>query len=393
MYVTLEPCSIYGKTPPCVDSIIKHKIKKVIIGSIDPNPKVKGRGIETLKNAGVEVDTGLFADKIEKQNEVFFKHIKSKMPFISCKIASSIDGKMAAKTSNSKWITSTDSRELVQKIRKEYDCILTGINTINADNPYLFPKKVIKNTLKNTISKNELEELINNLINNIGNSNSNNKNKINNETTIMPDITENKAFYRVVLDSNLGIDPNTNLVKTAQIVKTIIFTGKEINDSISINNSNGDSNRSNNESMRSNKYSNNTSGKVIKTKIDYLIQNNIDIIQVNTGHNKENDKNLLKLNLNEVIKTLYKKYGITSILIESGPTLITSFLTNNLIDKFYFFIAPKIIGGDSKYDMFSELNIKKINDTFKLKFEKIKKVGDDLLIIAYPVHDFKENKE
>ncbi len=157
MYVTLEPCSIYGKTPPCVDSIIKHKIKKVIIGSIDPNPKVNGRGIETLKNAGVEVDTGLFADKIEKQNEVFFKHIKSKMPFISCKIASSIDGKMATKTSDSKWITSTDSRELVQKIRKEYDCILTGINTISADDPYLFPRKDIKNTLKNTISKNEHE--------------------------------------------------------------------------------------------------------------------------------------------------------------------------------------------------------------------------------------------
>jgi diaminohydroxyphosphoribosylaminopyrimidine deaminase / 5-amino-6-(5-phosphoribosylamino)uracil reductase len=333
MYVTLEPCSIYGKTPPCVDSIIKHKIKKVIIGSMDPNPKVNGKGIKFLKNAGVDVETGLFVDKIEKQNEVFFKHIKSKMPFISCKIASSIDGKIAAKTSDSKWITSTDSRELVQKIRKEYDCILTGIATVIADDPYLFPRKVIKN----------------------------------NETAMLPDIPGNKAFYRIILDSNLRIEPNTNVVKTAQIVKTIIFTSKEINSSISINNSND--------------------------KIDYLTKNNIDIIQVSAEHNEENSKNPVKLNLNEVIGTLYKKYGITSILIESGPTLITSFLTNSLIDKFYFFIAPKIIGSDSKYDMFSELNIKKINDTFKLKFEKIKQIGNDLLIIAYPVHDLEKNKE
>jgi riboflavin biosynthesis protein RibD len=395
MYVTLEPCSIYGKTPPCTDSITKHKIKKVIIGSIDPNPEVNGRGIETLKNAGVEVYTGLFSDNIEKQNEVFFKHIKSKMPFISCKIASSIDGKMATKTSDSKWITSAESREFVQKIRKEYDCILTGINTICADDPYLFPQRDIKNIIKNTISKNEHEDFINNNdnINYRRNNNSNNKNEINNETTIMPDIAENKAFYRVVLDSNLRTDPNTNLVKTAQIVKTIIFTAKEINGRININNSNGNtsiSNDCNNTSISINKSSNNISCNS-KSKIDYLTKNNIDIIQVNPEHNEENDKNLTKLNLNEVIGTLYKKYGITSILIESGPTLVTSFLTNNLIDKFYFFIAPKIIGGDSKYDMFSELNIQKINDTFKLKFEKIKQVGKDLLIIAYPVHDLEKN--
>jgi diaminohydroxyphosphoribosylaminopyrimidine deaminase/5-amino-6-(5-phosphoribosylamino)uracil reductase len=327
MYVTLEPCSVYGKTPPCVDSIIKHKIRKVIIGSMDPNPKVNGKGIEFLKNAGVDVETGLFADKIEKQNEVFFKHIISGIPFISCKIASSIDGKIAAKTSDSKWITSTESRELVQKIRKEYDCILTGITTVIADDPCLFPRKVIKN----------------------------------NETAMLPDIPGSKAFYRIILDSNLRIDPSTNIVKTAKIVKTIIFTGKEINSSISINNSND--------------------------KVDYLVQNNIDIIQVSTGHNEENGKNPVKLNLHEVIGTLYKKYGITSILIESGPALVTSFLTKNLIDKFYFFIAPKIIGSDSKYDMFSELNIKKLNDTFRLRFEKIKQIGNDLLIIAYPVNN------
>jgi diaminohydroxyphosphoribosylaminopyrimidine deaminase/5-amino-6-(5-phosphoribosylamino)uracil reductase len=355
MYVTLEPCSIYGKTPPCTDSITKHKIKKVIIGSIDQNPEVNGRGIEILKNAGIEVYTGLFSDNIEKQNEVFFKHIKSKMPFISCKIASSIDGKMAIKTSDSKWITSADSRELVQKIRKEYDCILTGITTVIADDPYLFPRKIIKN----------------------------------NETTILPDIAENKAFYRIILDSSLRIDPNTNVVKTAQIVKTIIFTAKEIDGRININNSNGNtsiSNDCNNTNIRIHKSSNNISCNS-KNKIDYLTKNNIDIIQVNTEHNEENGKNPAKLNLNEIIGTLYKKYGITSILIESGPTLVTSFLTNNLIDKFYFFIAPKIIGSDSKYDMFSELNIKKLNDTFKLKFEKIKQVGKDLLIIAYPVNN------
>src|SRR4030066_1239833 len=128
MYVTLEPCSIYGKTPPCVDAIIKHGFAEIVIGSTDFNPRINGRGIKALEKAGIKVRAGLFKEEIKKQNEIFFKHITTASPFICCKIASSIDGKTATRYSDSKWITSVESRKTVQKIRMEYDCVMTGIN-------------------------------------------------------------------------------------------------------------------------------------------------------------------------------------------------------------------------------------------------------------------------
>src|SRR5665647_1507294 len=141
MYVTLEPCSIYGKTPPCVDAIIKHGFAEIVIGSTDFNPRINGKGAEALKKAGIKVRVGLFKEEIKRQNEIFFKHITAASSFICCKIASSIDGKIAAKSSDSKWITSVESRKIVQKIRIEYDCVMTGINTVLIDNPLLYPRK------------------------------------------------------------------------------------------------------------------------------------------------------------------------------------------------------------------------------------------------------------
>jgi len=102
MYVTLEPCTIYGKTPPCADEIIKHKFKEVVIGCIDPNPLVNGRGADLIKESGISVRKGLLENEISAQNEIFFKNIKTNMPFVCCKIASSIDGKLAPKNQE-KW--------------------------------------------------------------------------------------------------------------------------------------------------------------------------------------------------------------------------------------------------------------------------------------------------
>ena len=144
LYVTLEPCSLYGKTPPCTDAIIKHGFSEVIIGSMDPNPEINGRGIDKLRKAGIRVRYGLLEERIARQNETFFKHIVTGRPFMTLKIASSIDGKTAVKSGDSKWITGIRSRQLVQRTRKEYDCILTGINTVIKDDPLLYPRR--KNT-------------------------------------------------------------------------------------------------------------------------------------------------------------------------------------------------------------------------------------------------------
>lgn len=132
LYVNLEPCSHFGKTPPCVDLIIKHKLKRVVIGMKDVNPKVDG--ITKLKAAGIEVDFVL-EEEAQFLNRMFIKTMTKKMPYVILKTASTMDGKIASKTGSSKWITSETARKEVYRMRKEFDCIMTSSNTVIADNP------------------------------------------------------------------------------------------------------------------------------------------------------------------------------------------------------------------------------------------------------------------
>ena len=133
LYVNLEPCSHFGKTPPCVDLIIEHGIKRVVIGMKDVNPKVDG--ISKLKKAGIEVVTDVLKDEAEFLNRVFIKNMTKKLPYIVLKTATTMDGKIATCTGDSKWITSDEARKEVYQMRKEFDCIMTSSNTIIADNP------------------------------------------------------------------------------------------------------------------------------------------------------------------------------------------------------------------------------------------------------------------
>jgi diaminohydroxyphosphoribosylaminopyrimidine deaminase/5-amino-6-(5-phosphoribosylamino)uracil reductase len=137
MYVNLEPCSHYGKTPPCVDKIIESKIKRVVIGTLDMNPLVSGKGIKKLKNAGVEVKVGLLEKECIELNKFFFKYITKKVPFVTLKIAQTLDGKIADHNKDSKWITSISSRRKVHSLRSQYDAVLIGSGTVKKDDPAL----------------------------------------------------------------------------------------------------------------------------------------------------------------------------------------------------------------------------------------------------------------
>jgi len=141
MYVTLEPCAHYGKTPPCADKIIEKGIKQVIIGIKDPNPLVAGKGIKKLIEAGISVNTGILADKCRKQNEVFLKFIIEKKPFVILKAGMSLDGKIATVSGESRWITCEASRAHVHQLRNNYMGIMVGINTVFRDNPLLTCRK------------------------------------------------------------------------------------------------------------------------------------------------------------------------------------------------------------------------------------------------------------
>lgn len=177
MYVTLEPCSHYGKTPPCADKIIEKKIAKVVIGVLDPNPLVAGRGVEKLKKAGIEVEVGVLEEECKIKNEIFMKYIKEKKPFVIMKAAMSLDGKIATKKGESKWITGDKAREQVHKLRNEVTGIMVGVNTVIMDDPELTCR-----------------------------------------------IEDGKNPIRIIVDSSLRIPKQSKIVNTSNKIRTIVAT-------------------------------------------------------------------------------------------------------------------------------------------------------------------------
>jgi len=137
LYINLEPCSHYGRTPPCAPALVRAGVKRVVIGMEDPNPLVKGRGLKILRKAGLDVKTGVLGEACERLNEIFCKYIQTRMPFVILKIAASLDGKIATSRGESKWITGEPSRRLVHQLRKQVDGLLVGVGTVLKDDPML----------------------------------------------------------------------------------------------------------------------------------------------------------------------------------------------------------------------------------------------------------------
>ena len=180
LYVTLEPCCHYGKTPPCTEIIIEKGIKKVFVGILDPNPLVAGKGVKILQDAGIEVVTGLCEDEIREMNRVFLKYITTKRPYVIMKTAMTLDGKIAAFTGDSRWVTNEQSRQQVHELRSEMAGVLAGIGTVLADDPML-----------NVRLEGHYHQPV-----------------------------------RIVVDSNLRIPIDSQLVKTAKEYRTIVATTK-----------------------------------------------------------------------------------------------------------------------------------------------------------------------
>ena len=148
MYVTLEPCNHYGRTPPCVDQIIQRGIREVIVGMKDPNPLTNGKSIMKLRRAGIKVKVGVLQKDLKVMNEAFVKYATKKMPFIAAKSAQSLDGKIATAKGHSQWITSEVTRRYARGIRDEFDAILVGVNTVLKDDPRLSGSRKTKHLKK-----------------------------------------------------------------------------------------------------------------------------------------------------------------------------------------------------------------------------------------------------
>ena len=292
VYVTLEPCAHYGKTPPCAKALVEAKVKNVYGGLLDVNPKVAGKGFKILEDAGIHVEYGFLQDELRKQNEVFFKWIEHKKPFVVLKAAMTLDGKIATATGQSKWITNETSRAYGYKLRDIYDGIMVGINTVIEDNPMLTAR-----------------------------------------------VDGGKNPIRIVVDSSLKIDINANVVQDKS-AKTIIATTDKAN----------------------------------KDKILKLQAQNVDVIVVDKD---ENDK----VDIEKLLNILGQQ-NICSILVEGGATLSGSFVAKKLVDKVYFFIAPKIIGGKEAKTPVAGTGILNLQEALALKDIQIEKLEEDILIIG-----------
>jgi diaminohydroxyphosphoribosylaminopyrimidine deaminase/5-amino-6-(5-phosphoribosylamino)uracil reductase len=142
LFINLEPCCHFGRTPPCVDRIMESRVSRVVISIIDPNPLMNGRGVERLKRAGIQVDLGLLSEEAEALNEKYLKFQRTGLPFVALKLALTLDGYVADRTGTSKWITGERAREEAHKLRGEFDGIVVGVGTAVADNPKLTPRTV-----------------------------------------------------------------------------------------------------------------------------------------------------------------------------------------------------------------------------------------------------------
>ncbi|MCI0338559.1 MAG: bifunctional diaminohydroxyphosphoribosylaminopyrimidine deaminase/5-amino-6-(5-phosphoribosylamino)uracil reductase RibD [Acidobacteria bacterium] len=187
LYVNLEPCSHQGpakRTPPCVKALIEARVKRVVASMVDPNPQVNGRGFEQLREAGIEVSVGLMEREAQRLNEKYTKYVSTGLPFVHLKTACSLDGRIATRTGDSKWITGEEARAASQLLRHEYDAILVGIGTVLADDPMLTDR------------------------------------------TNKP---RRKPLARIVLDARLRIPPDSKLVRTARECPLIIFSAGQGN--------------------------------------------------------------------------------------------------------------------------------------------------------------------
>lgn len=292
VYVTLEPCAHYGKTPPCAKALVEAKVKNVYGGLLDVNPKVAGKGFKILEDAGIHVEYGFLQDELRKQNEVFFKWIEHKKPFIVLKAAMTLDGKIATAIGQSKWITNETSRAYGYKLRDIYDGIMVGINTVIEDNPMLTAR-----------------------------------------------VDGGKNPIRIVVDSSLKIDINANVVQDKS-AKTIVAT----------------------------------TDKADKDKILKLQAQDVDVIVVDKD---ENDK----VDIEKLLDILGQQ-NICSILVEGGATLSGSFVARKLVDKVYFFIAPKIVGGKEAKTPVAGTGILNLQEALALKDIQIEKLEEDILIIG-----------
>lgn len=298
LYVTLEPCNHYGRTPPCTQAIMKSGIKNVVIGMLDPNPHVRGGGAEFLQNNGINVTVGILEKECRRLNEAYIKFVQTGLPFVIAKSALTLDGFTATSTGDSKWITNDKSRAFVHRLREQVDGIMVGIGTVMKDNP-LLTARAGRRSKKNPI--------------------------------------------RIIVDTTFKIPHNSKVLED-ESAKTIIAIKRG----------------------------------VLKKKRSQLLKKHVSIIECPTKKGR--------IDLLWLMKELGTRQMV-NILFEGGATLMGSMINERLIDKFYIFKAPKLLGASDGIPFAIGSGPRTIKDALKLKDLGFKRFGNDILIYGYPEYN------
>ena len=297
MYVTLEPCCHYGKQPPCTDAIVEAGIARVVAGLGDPNPLVCGKGLEILRSAGIVTECGLCENALMEQNRVFLKYITSRRPWTVLKYAMTADGKIAAVSGDSKWISGEQSRRKAHLLRNRYTGIIVGIGTVLADDPMLNCRVEPSAGLRSPV--------------------------------------------RIILDSSASIPVDSKIVRTAREYRTIVVHTEK------------------------------ASGQSLK-RLNAL---GVETLLCEADGSSRPDVACLCDELGSM--------GIDSILVEGGAETAWSFVSAGLVDEYYVFVAPKIIGGGNAKGPVGGDGFMKMCQAVPMAVADIALSADDLEIHAY----------
>ncbi len=294
LYVTLEPCCHHGKkTPPCLDMLLAHGLRRVVIGTPDPNPQVNGRSIRILRERGIETRVGVLADECERLNEVYFKFIRTGRPFVTLKWAQTIDGRIAAATGDSRWISSEPSLRYAHRIRSYHDSVLVGIGTVMSDNPRLTVRLV-----------------------------------------------KGRSPVRIVADSRLMIPLSAAVLQEQDVARTIVVT----------------------------------TSLAAEEKLSSLGRMSVQTL---TAERDEEGR----IDLSGLLPML-GKMSISSVLVEGGAAITTSFLSQRLADKLVVILAPKIMG--EAIQAVGDLGVTSVAGALRLSLDRAYRSGHDLIIEARP---------
>ena len=325
LYVTLEPCAHYGKTPPCAKRVVESGIARVVIGSTDPNPLVAGKGIQILTDKGIEVTTDVCVDECIQLNEHFFTFIQTHKPFVTIKSAMSLDGKIATFTGQSQWITNESSRKDGHVLRASHDAMLVGIGTILADDPLLNCR----------LTRDELYEAIIN------------RHDVSIDNTLevhQPDI--------IILDSQ-GRTPTDAKVFTIPNRKVIVYVAKGCPQQRRVALANA--------------------GAIVEE---------LPTKSVRQGRNTDVAIDIKKIDIQACLEHLGKQ-GYTSVLVEGGSTIISSFVESLAFDKIVTYIGNLVIGGTNSTSAVGGTGFATLHEAPTLEFASSRVLDNNIRIESY----------